>query len=345
MYSLSDFDYFLPTELIAQTPVNPRDAAKLLHISNGAIADHVMRDLPSLLRPNDLIIANDTKVIPAQLYGYIDDKLVGFTLHKKCSDNEWLAFAKPAKRCLVNSVVKFNTEFSAIIIEKREAGEVLIQFNCDGVQLLERIEKYGKMPLPPYIKRSKTGDKTDSENYQTLFAQKIGAVAAPTAGLHFTPELKEAILNIGAHIETVTLHVGAGTFLPVKSENLSEHKMHSEWGEVTTEVADKINQTKKGDGRVICIGTTSLRIVESVWANYGKMVPFKGDTDLFITPGYAFNVADLLLTNFHLPKSTLLMLISAFVGFEEIKDAYRYAIENEYRFFSYGDGCLLEKKK
>ena len=345
MYSLSDFDYSLPSELIAQSPFDPRDLARLLHVAHDNLNDYVMRDLPSLLRAGDLLLANDTKVIPAQLHGRINGKNIGLTLHKEISEDSWLAFAKPAKKCVLNAVIDFGDGFEAIVGERHFAGEVLIKFNYSRKSLVQRIEKHGKMPLPPYIKRSREGDFSDTVNYQTLFAEKIGAVAAPTAGLHFTPELKQSVLDAGAQIEMVTLHVGAGTFLPVKSENISEHKMHSEWGEVTQEIANKINEAKHNHRRVICIGTTSMRIVESIWAKFGKMQAFKGDTDLFITSGYSFQVADMLLTNFHLPKSTLLMLVSAFAGFDEMKAAYQHAVDHRYRFFSYGDGCLLEKKK
>ena len=344
MYSLSDFDYSLPSELIAQSPFYPKELARLLHVARYNLNDYVMRDLPSLLGAGDLLLANDTKVIPAQLYGKINEKNIGLTLHKQISEDSWLAFAKPAKKCVLNSVIDFGDGFEAIVDERRSAGEVLITFNHSSTNLVQRIEKYGEMPLPPYIKRDREGDYSDMVNYQTVFAEKIGAVAAPTAGLHFTPELKQSVLDTGAQIEMVTLHVGAGTFLPVKSENLSEHKMHSEWGEVTQPIANKINETKHNNGRVICVGTTSLRIVESIWAKFGKMKAFKGDTDLVITPGYSFQVADMLLTNFHLPKSTLLILVSAFAGFDKIKAAYQYAVDHRYRFFSYGDGCLLEKK-
>ncbi len=343
MYKLNDFDYFLPTDLIAQSPLNPRDSARLLHIVGNRLNEYVMRDLPSLLLPGDLLIANDTKVIPAQLFSNIKSTKVGFTLHKKLSEDTWLAYAKPAKKCVLGAVAKFGDGFEACVIEKRDAGEIKLQFNLGDNELSEMIEKHGRMPLPPYIKRSQDGEDSDSLNYQTMFANKIGAVAAPTAGLHFTPRLRQAIIDSGANIETITLHVGAGTFLPVKSEKISEHKMHTEYGEITLATADRINETKRANGRIICIGTTSLRIIESVWSKFGKMQAFKGDTNLFITPGYSFNVADLLLTNFHLPKSTLLMLVSAFAGFDEIKNAYQYAIKQKYRFFSYGDGCLLEK--
>lgn len=344
MNKLSDFDYFLPADLIAQSPLNPRDQARLLHISNNGLNEHLICHLPSILREGDLLIANDTKVIPAQLHGKINDKNIGFTLHKQKSVDRWLAFAKPAKRCTIGSTAVFGGGFEARVVERYVAGEIELEFNCSDIELTRMIEIYGKMPLPPYIKRSRDGDKADFLNYQTLFAKKAGAVAAPTAGLHFTPSLRQSIIDSGSEFVTITLHVGGGTFLPVKSENLSDHKMHSEWGEITPEIAAKINETKHKNGRIICIGTTSLRIVEAVWAKFGKMQDFKGDIDLFITPGYSFNVADLLLTNFHLPKSTLLMLVSAFAGFNEIKDAYQYAIKNQYRFFSYGDACLIEKK-
>lgn len=345
MYKLNDFDYSLPPDLIAQKPLNPRDSARLLHIKRSGFSECLMRDLPSLLRPSDLLIANDTKVIPAQLYGKIKGKNVGFTLHKQSSKDTWLAFAKPARRCVLGAVAKFGERFDACVTQRLDNGEIELQFNRSRDELTQMIKKVGQMPLPPYIKRGRFGHEADSSNYQTLFANKLGAVAAPTAGLHFTTRLKQAVIDCGANIETITLHVGAGTFLPVKSEIISEHKMHSEWGEVSLKTARKINETKHKNGRIICIGTTSLRIIESVWSKFGKMQAFKGDTDLFITPGFSFNVADLLLTNFHLPKSTLLMLVCAFAGFEEIKEAYQYAIEKQYRFFSYGDGCLLEKKR
>ena len=344
MYKLNDFDYFLPSDLIAQKPLNPRDSARLLYIKKSGYNECLMRDLPSLLLPGDLLIANDTRVIPAQLYGNIKGKNVGFTLHKQTSKDTWLAFAKPAKKCVLGAITKFSDGFEACVTERFNNGEIELQFNLSRNELTQKIEKFGQMPLPPYIKRGRNGDETDSYNYQTLFANKLGAIAAPTAGLHFTNRLKQAVIDCGADIQTITLHVGAGTFLPVKSEVISEHKMHSEWGEVSLNTANKINETKQKNGRIICIGTTSLRIVETVWSKFGKMQAFNGDTDLFITPGFSFNVVDLLLTNFHLPKSTLLMLVSAFAGFEEIKKAYQHAIEQKYRFFSYGDGCLLEKK-
>ncbi len=345
MYKLDDFDYFLPPDLIAQSPLNPRDNARLLYITRVGFSDYVMRDLPSLLLPGDLLIVNNTKVIPAQLYGKIEGKDVGFTLHKQTSKNTWLAFAKPAKKCVLGAIAIFSDRFEACVIERLNNGEIKLQFNLSHKELHQMIETFGQMPLPPYIKRGPNGDEADSINYQTLFANKPGAVAAPTAGLHFTPRLKQAVIDSGANIETITLHVGAGTFLPVKTEIISEHKIHLEWGEVSLKTANKIHETKHKNGRIICIGTTSLRIIESVWLKFGRMQAFRGDTDLFITPGFSFNVADLLLTNFHLPKSTLLMLVSAFAGYEEIKNAYQHAIDQKYRFFSYGDGCLLEKKK
>ena len=344
MYKLNDFDFSLPPDLIAQSPLNPRDDARLLHVAMSGLNEYLMSDLPSLLLPGDLLIANDTKVIPAQLYGKINGKNIGFTLHKQISEDTWLAFAKPVKRCSLGAVAIFSDDFEAYVIERRNSGEIKLKFNLSNKKLIRMIEKIGKMPLPPYIKRNRNSDITDSFNYQTLFANKLGAVAAPTAGLHFTPRLRKAVVDCGANIEMITLHVGAGTFLPVKTETISEHKIHTEWGEVTLETANRINETKNKNGRIICIGTTSLRLIESVWSKFGEMQAFKGDIDLFITPGYSFNVADLLMTNFHLPKSTLLMLVSAFAGFEEIKTAYQHAIEQKYRFFSYGDGCLLEKK-
>ena len=345
-WKLADFDYSLPEKYIAQYPTEKRDKSKLMviHKESGEIEHKLFSDLPDYLRKNDLVITNNTKVFPARLYASKDrtDAKVEVFLLRELENDLWEVMVRPARKVRIGNKLMFTDNVFCDVIDNTISGGRVVRFEYDGDDIYDIIDKVGISPLPPYIKRK--SEPSDKERYQTVFAEKIGAVAAPTAGLHFTPELKQSVLDTGAQIEMVTLHVGAGTFLPVKSENLSEHKMHSEWGEVTQEIANKINEAKQNNRRVICIGTTSLRIVESIWAKFGKMQAFKGDTDLFITPGYSFQVADILLTNFHLPKSTLLMLVSAFAGFNEIKDAYQYAIKNQYRFFSYGDACLIEKK-
>lgn len=341
---LSDFDFELPAEAIAQKPVEPRDSARLLDCIGGQLADRHIYDLPDLLRPNDLLIVNNTKVIPAQLTGQIGAGKVGITLHKRDDSAIWRAFAKPARKCSAGVEIQFAEGFSATVIERHEKGEITLQFNVAGTQLDEMLLAYGRMPLPPYIKRPDGKDDADDADYQTLFARHSGAVAAPTAGLHFTPELYQSLQSKGVHIAEVTLHVGAGTFLPVQVETIADHKMHSEWGSVSETVIDSIKSCKAAGGRVICVGTTSLRIMESAYAISGQLAPFTGDTDIFITPGFQFGVADMLLTNFHLPKSTLLMLVSAFSGRAFMLKAYQHAIDTNYRFFSYGDACLLQRQ-
>jgi len=339
--TLSDFDFDLPETLIAQNPANPRDSARLLDASSGIFSDRIMRDLPSILRLEDLLVVNNTQVLPAQLYGRKGEGAIGFTLHQRISANSWRAFAKPAKKCLPGTKIEFDKGLSAIIAEKAEAGEVVLAFSHASATLDSLIEAVGQMPLPPYIRRPKGGVDEDKSDYQTIFASHKGAVAAPTAGLHFTPELLSSIRKTGTNIAELTLHVGAGTFLPVKTEKLADHKMHSEWGRLDSQSVEMMRAARAKGGRIICVGTTSLRLVESAFHAHGKLAPFEGETDIFIRPGFRFGVADMLLTNFHLPKSTLLMLVSAFSGYEHVIRLYRHAIENQYRFFSYGDGCLL----
>jgi len=329
---LTDFDFNLPPELIADYPANPRDSARLL-ISSKKILDKTVADLPEFLLPGDVMVFNDTKVIPARLKGKCGNAKVEVTLHKKFSENSWWAFAKPAKKMKAGEEFIISEKFSAKILEKNE-GEVLLDFGNQNFQ--ELLNTYGEMPLPPYIKR-KEKNATDVQNYQTIFAREAGAVAAPTAGLHFTENLLQKIKDKGVNIVFVTLHVGAGTFLPVKFENIKDHKMHSESFSIGDKAVEAINNAK----RIIAVGTTSLRLLESVANENGKVQPMQGETDIFITPGYKFKTVDILLTNFHLPKSTLFMLVSAFTGCEKIRDIYRHAIENHYRFFSYGDACLL----
>lgn len=338
---LSDFDFELPAEAIAQKPADPRESARLLYPQGDSFTDHLIADLPDLLCAGDLLVVNNTRVIPAQLTGRKGEGRIRFTLHKREASDSWQAFAKPAKKCTPGTMIAFEEGLSAEVTEKLEDGAVNLRFNRSGTALDAAIEAVGAMPLPPYIKRHDGPDDADKQDYQTVFAQHTGAVAAPTAGLHFTEGLKQRLIEKGVCFSEVTLHVGAGTFLPVKVEAIHAHQMHSEWGEVSAEVVTSIKQTKARGGRIICVGTTSLRILEAAYQAHGELLPFTGETDIFITPGYQFGVVDMLLTNFHLPRSTLLMLVSAFSGHKQILSAYHYAIEQGYRFFSYGDACLL----
>ena len=336
------FDFELPRERIAEHPANPRDIARMLDLSGAGTVDRIVRELPEILRPGDLLISNDTRVIPARLFGKRGEAKVEVTLHKQEGLGTWVAFAKPAKKLRIGETFKVNEEFEAEVLEKKDGGEVTLRFNKSGADLIAALEKYGVMPLPPYIRREVGGDDQDKSDYQTIFAQKDGAVAAPTAGLHFTPELLANLDARGINRRTITLHVGAGTFLPVKVDDTEDHKMHAEWGSISKEIADLINETRANGGRVVAVGTTSLRLLESAAREDGVVEPFEAETDIFITPGYKFRAVDMLLTNFHLPRSTLFMLVSAFAGFERMKAAYTHAIDNEYRFYSYGDCSLLE---
>jgi S-adenosylmethionine:tRNA ribosyltransferase-isomerase len=350
---VSDFDFEILSELIAQYPAEPRDSARLLHVPvNAAFSDLSVRDLPSLLQPDDLIVTNDTRVIPARLTGKKESATptgpnqggakIEVTLHKSEGPDIWRTFTRPAKKLKPNDTIQFAPYFSAVVEKKGDAGEVTLRFNLSGIALLDALRAHGVMPLPPYIKRPREGNQADQTSYQTLFAEKDGAVAAPTASLHYTPELIQAIKERGVQIVPLTLHVGAGTFLPIKVDDTQDHVMHSEWGEISADAAQKINQTKQNGGRVIASGTTSLRLLESATSEDGIVSAFQGETDIFITPGYKFRVADLILTNFHLPKSTLFMLVAAFAGLDKIKHAYQHAMDKNYRFYSYGDASLLE---
>ena len=336
------FDFELPRERIAEHPANPRDAARMLDLSGNETHDRIVRELPEILRPGDLLISNDTRVIPARLFGKRGEAKVEVTLHKQEGLGTWIAFAKPAKKLRIGETFKVNEEFEAEVLDKKDGGEVTLRFNKSGAELIAALEKYGVMPLPPYIRRDAGGDDQDKSDYQTIFAQKDGAVAAPTAGLHFTPDLLANLDARGIDRRTITLHVGAGTFLPVKVDDTEDHKMHAEWGSISKEIADLINETRANGGRVVAVGTTSLRLLESAAREDGVVEPFEAETDIFITPGYKFRAVDMLLTNFHLPRSTLFMLVSAFAGFDRMKAAYMHAIDNEYRFYSYGDCSLLE---
>lgn len=336
---VADFDFDLPAERIADRPAAPRDSARLLCVGSNGLADRCIRDLPDLLRPHDLLIGNDTRVIPARLSGKRGMAGIEITLHKRLDRVRWLAFARPAKKLKSGDEIIFAPDFGAVVLEKHDGGEVLLSFAAQDGDLMSALERHGRPPLPPYIKRA--SDSQDKDDYQTLFARNPGAVAAPTAGLHFTPDLLAALAARNIHSATVTLHVGAGTFLPVKVEDTQDHKMHSEWGQVSAKTAALVAETRAKGGRIVAIGTTSLRILESASGHDG-LNPFEGETDIFIVPGYRFRLVDVLLTNFHLPRSTLFMLVSAFSGLDRMQAAYRHAIDHNYRFYSYGDACLLE---
>jgi S-adenosylmethionine:tRNA ribosyltransferase-isomerase len=296
-----------------------------------------------LLRAGDLLVLNDTKVIPARLFGTRGKGRVEVFLHKKTGLGEWLAFARPFKRLHEGDKIAFANDFGAEIKKKLQDGEVVVKFDCDDATSIRLLNTYGSVPLPPYIKRPKGPLEDDRANYQTVYAQKEGAVAAPTAGLHFTPELLTQLDERGIDRVTLTLHVGAGTFLPVKADYVRDHVMHAEWGKITNKVAATINEARQQGRRIVAVGTTSLRLLESAVDDEGIVHPFSGETSIFIHPGYRFRAVDALMTNFHLPKSTLFMLVSAFAGLERMKSAYEHAITNNYRFYSYGDATLLEK--
>ena len=342
------FDFELPPERIALEPARPRDAARMLGVAGEKIADRTVRDLPTLLRPGDLLVANDTKVIPAQLFGEREGRegsgavAIEATLHKDLGGDLWRAFVRPAKRLREGDMVEFKGGLSARVVS-RAGAEASLAFDTGGRNFLAALEEAGVMPLPPYIARKRPAGDEDKASYQTMFADEEGSVAAPTAGLHFTPALIAALEDKGVAQTTITLHVGAGTFLPVSVDDTADHKMHSEWGEITEAQAAQINETRAEGGRIIAVGTTSLRLLESAAGEDGMIKPFAAETDIFITPGYRFKAVDLLMTNFHLPRSTLFMLVCAFAGTDAMKAAYAHAIAKEYRFYSYGDACLLER--
>jgi S-adenosylmethionine:tRNA ribosyltransferase-isomerase len=334
------FDFDLPNEAIALRPVTPRDAARMLLLNGDACTDHVVRDLPLLLRAGDCLIFNDTRVIPAQLEGRRGEARIGATLHKREGPRDWRAFIRNGKRVRDGDSIDFVAGVSATASARGDDGSWCLTFAGDEpVELL--LERAGTMPLPPYIAGKRATDERDAADYQTMFANEPGAVAAPTAALHFTPELMAALGAAGVGHETLTLHVGAGTFLPVKAEDTDDHKMHAEWGRIDAETAARLNAVRAAGGRLIAVGTTSLRLIESAADAEGMIHPFEGDTAIFITPGYHFKGIDGLMTNFHLPKSTLFMLVSALMGREAMQAAYAHAIAGGYRFYSYGDASLL----
>jgi S-adenosylmethionine:tRNA ribosyltransferase-isomerase len=343
MPSLADFDFSLPPDRIAQHPARPRDAARLLHVG-AQLADHLVRYLPDLLRPGDILVANDTRVIPAQLSARRGEARIGITLDRPLADGTWHVLARNARRVRPGDRLDFDgtSELSATVITRDEDGGLAIRFDRTGEDFSSALHRDGALALPPYIARPEGPDGDDSADYQTMFARRKGAVAAPTAGLHFTPALLDALAAHGVQHATVTLHVGAGTFLPVRVDDLLQHRMHPERGTIDSTTAAAINAARQAGGRVVAVGTTSLRVLETAAAS-GAVQPFDGETDLFILPGYRFHAVDLLLTNFHLPRSTLFMLVCAFAGTARMRAAYAHAIAAGYRFYSYGDASLLER--
>jgi S-adenosylmethionine:tRNA ribosyltransferase-isomerase len=335
------FDFELPPERIALRPARPRDAARMLVVEGGKpFADRTVSDLPHLLRRGDVLVFNDTRVIPAQLEGRRGDAKIGATLHKRIDLRRWRAFIRNAKRLKPGDRIDFAQGVTATAEERHPDGSFTLAFGGnEPVEVL--LERAGTMPLPPYIAGKRATDDLDREDYQTLFAREDGAVAAPTAALHFTPSLLAALEEAGIGRETLTLHVGAGTFLPVKAADTSDHQMHSEWGRIDAATAERLNAARGAGNRLIAVGTTSLRLLESAADENGQIHPFEGDTAIFITPGYRFRAIDGLMTNFHLPKSTLFMLVSALMGLERMRASYAHAIAQEYRFYSYGDSSLL----
>jgi S-adenosylmethionine:tRNA ribosyltransferase-isomerase len=337
---VNQFDFDLPPERIALRPVVPRDAARMLCVTGERIEDGQVVELPQRLNAGDCMVFNDTRVIPAQLEGQRGEARIGATLHKRIDLRRWQAFVRNAKRLKPNDRIAFGGGVEAVAEERLEDGSFILNF-CGDEPVEVLLHRAGTMPLPPYIASKRGVDDADKSDYQTMFAQNEGAVAAPTASLHFTPDLMEALAATGVGHETLTLHVGAGTFLPMKVDDTDAHVMHAEWGRIDAATADRLNNVRANGGRLIAVGTTVLRLLESATDDDGMIQPFEGDTSIFITPGYRFKAIDGLMTNFHLPKSTLFMLVSALMGLDTMLAAYAYAIENEYRFYSYGDSSLL----
>ena len=352
------FDFDLPETSIALRPADPRDTARLLLVdADGALSDRSVGDLPDLLRKGDALVFNDTKVIPAQLHGRrVRGEAVAeidATLHMRVAPDRWLAFVRPGKRVAAGDRIHFGHSaeaclvgaLDATVLEKRDGGEVLLAFDVAGAFLDEALHAVGHIPLPPYIASKRSEDARDKSDYQTIYADREGAVAAPTAGLHFTPALFAALDAAGIERHFVTLHVGAGTFLPVKADDTADHKMHAEIGEISAETAAALNAVRARGGRIVSVGTTSLRLMESAASADGQLAAWTGPTAIFITPGYRFRFVDVLMTNFHLPRSTLFMLVSAFAGLDTMRAAYRHAIDTSYRFYSYGDASLLFRRE
>jgi S-adenosylmethionine:tRNA ribosyltransferase-isomerase len=341
---VADFDFPLPRASIAAHPVEPRDAARLLVVEDG-FQDRRIAELPLLLRRGDLLVVNDTRVIPARIHGRRGNAAIEATLHRAEGPGRWRAFVKGAKRLKPGDVISFAADFTATVTAKHREGDVGLEFSRRGDDLRRALEAHGVMPLPPYIKRPAGGNARDRADYQTIFARQDGAVAAPTAGLHFTARLLQALDLAGIGRIAVTLHVGAATFLPVKTADTEDHRMHAETGFISEAAASRINAARAAGGRVVAVGSTSLRLLESAAGEDGRIAPFAGETGIFITPGYRFRAVDLLVTNFHLPRSTLFMLVAAFAGLASMKAAYAHAVTQGYRFFSYGDACLLHPER
>lgn len=337
---LFQLDYSLPKELIALSPLSNRDHSKMLVVKNNSLNDDYFKNIIDYFEAGDLLVFNNSKVIPAKITIKKSSSSINIYLHKQLSENKWQIFAKPGRKLKIAEEIKLNEEIFFKVLEKTIDGQIIIQLSCNKERLFEFLENYGEAPLPPYIEKYHQPNKIDKEKYQTVFARHPGSVAAPTAGLHFTEEILNKLTKKKVNICFVTLHVGGGTFLPIKSENINEHNIHSEYCEVTQETANLINSTISSGKRVVAIGSTAMRTIESCYKD-GKVHEFKGETQIYITPGYKFKVFDMMLTNFHLPKSTLLALVSAFAGYENIMQAYQHAINKKYRFFSYGDCCLL----
>ncbi|HEY2021184.1 tRNA preQ1(34) S-adenosylmethionine ribosyltransferase-isomerase QueA [Paraburkholderia sp.] len=347
------FDFELPPESVALRPASPRDSAKMLVVQGGDLHDRVVSELPDWLKAGDQLVVNDTKVIAAQLsgrrIGRATEPKIDATLIKRLDGSRWQALVRPAKKLAVGDGLRFGNEgrvcllgnLDAVVESKGEESEVTLSFSFHGPVLDQAIAELGSPPLPPYIASKREPDDRDTDDYQTMFAVQEGAVAAPTAGLHFTPRLEAVLRARGVGLQRLTLHVGAGTFLPVKADDTSGHRMHSEWGSISEETARTLNEARASGGRIVAVGTTSLRLLESAAREDGAIAPFEGETAIFITPGYRFRAVDALMTNFHLPRSTLFMLVSAFAGLDTMKRAYAHAIASGYRFYSYGDASLL----
>ncbi len=334
------FDFDLPKELIAKRPAEPRDSARMLVVAGDDLADRTVRDLPECFAPGDLLVANDTRVLPGLLTGKVGETSVEVTLHRQSVPGKWRAFCRPLRKLRIGDEIHLAEGLVARVVEM-PGDDALLDFGLDDAELAMALERVGAMPLPPYIRKLRDPDEKDKRDYQTIFAHDDGAVAAPTAGLHFTPELLTRLEESGTGICKVTLHVGAGTFLPVRADDVREHTMHPEWGEVSEESAMQIRETKARGGRVVAVGTTVLRLLESALNGRGEVCPFRGETRLFILPGHVFRSVDFLLTNFHFPRSTLFMLVAAFSGLRRMQEAYAHAVQERYRFYSYGDATLL----
>lgn len=341
----ADFDFDLPGDRIAQHPANPRDAARLLHVAAVGLHDRTVRDLPDLLHPGDMMVVNDTRVIPAQLVAWRGTARVGITLDRPDAHGNWHALARNARRLRSGDTLTFqgHNTLTATVVQGNKCGSVTLLFNLAGEEFARALHAAGALALPPYIARAEGVTANDHADYQTVFATNPGAVASPTAGLHFTPQLLEQLTARGIGRATVTLHVGAGTFLPMRTENVAMHRMHAERGHIDAASAAAINQARAAGGRILAVGTTTLRLLESAVQPDGTIAPFAGETSIFIIPGMSVRSADLLLTNFHLPRSTLFMLVCAFAGMDRMKAAYAHAIASKYRFFSFGDATLLER--